>query len=165
MAPTGFDELFSVEYPRLVRALGATYGDAGDAVQEAFVQAYTRWHRIGRLDDPAGWIRRVAINRLLNTRRSQGRRDKAVTALSHQPANTTDLESQLDLRAAVQQLPPQQRMIITLHYGGGYPIQDIADAMNIAPGTVKYHLHAGREQLRGMLSEPDTTSSSELDHD
>ena len=33
---------------------------------DAFERAYVRWRRVGRLDDPAGWVRRVAINRAID---------------------------------------------------------------------------------------------------
>ncbi|HZB42618.1 MAG TPA: sigma factor, partial [Ilumatobacter sp.] len=60
-----FDALFADHYARLVRALTLVAGDrevAADAVQEAFVRAHLRWRKIGRYDDPIGWVRRVAIN-------------------------------------------------------------------------------------------------------
>ncbi len=52
--PEGFEELFRREHTRLVRCLRAVDDDAADAVQEAFVQAFVRWRRVGRLEDPAG---------------------------------------------------------------------------------------------------------------
>jgi predicted RNA polymerase sigma factor len=60
-APEGFADLFEREFGRLVRNLRAVDDAAEDAVQEAFVQAYVRWNRVGQLDDPAGWVRRVAV--------------------------------------------------------------------------------------------------------
>ena len=42
----------------------ATATVAEDAVQDAFERAFVHWRRIARYDDPAGWIRHVALNRL-----------------------------------------------------------------------------------------------------
>ncbi len=49
-------DLFEAEFERLVRALGVAFSPeaAADAVQEAFIRADRHWHRVGRLDDPAG---------------------------------------------------------------------------------------------------------------
>ena len=149
-----FDELFDREYTRLVRALRNADDDATDAVQEAFVQAFARWGRVSRLDDPAGWVRRVAVNRLLNARRSRTRRNSAIAALAGGVADAEfGVESHLDLRAAVRELTPQQRLTVALFYGGDFSVNEVADAMKLSEGTVKYHLHAARERLRELLAE------------
>ncbi len=157
MIDDGFEEIFEREYPRLVRALRRADDDATDAVQEAFVQAFVRWNRVSRLDDPAGWVRRVAVNRILNNSRSRGRRAGALATLAARADATLpasfDRDDRLDVRAAVRRLPPQQRMAVALFYGGDLSVDDIADAMNISDGTVKSHLHAARQRLRELLAE------------
>jgi RNA polymerase sigma-70 factor (ECF subfamily) len=154
----GFEDLFEREYPRLVRALSRADDDATDAVQEAFVQAYVRWNRVGRLEDPAGWVRRVAIHRLLNARRSRGRRDVASAALAARVGDgvartMSSAAERLDLRAAVRQLAAQQRIAVALFYGSDLSLREVADAMKLSEGAVKYHLHAARQRLHEMLSE------------
>ena len=77
-----FDDLYTREYPRLVRAFSVAFDteSAADAVQEAFIEADRRWRRISRYDDPTGWIRRVALNRLRNGERNRRRRHGQVDA-------------------------------------------------------------------------------------
>ena len=150
----GFEELFEREYPRLVRALRRADDDATDAVQEAFVQAYARWSRVSKLDDPAGWVRRVAVNRLLNARRSRGRRDAAVETLaarSTSAGSSFGADDRLDTIAAVRKLAPQQRVAVALFYGADLSVREVADAMKVSEGTVKSHLHDARERLREIL--------------
>jgi RNA polymerase sigma-70 factor, ECF subfamily len=152
----GFEELFEREYPRLVRALRRADDDATDAVQEAFVQAYARWNRVSKLDDPAGWVRRVAVNRLFNARRSRGRRDAAVERLAARSTPTVasfGADDRLDTIAAVRQLAPQQRVAVALFYGADLSVHEVADAMQLSEGTVKSHLHDARDRLRQVLSE------------
>ena len=57
-----FDALFRAEYLRLVRALSMSFSStvAEEAVADAFAAAHRRWSRVSHLDDPAGWVRRVA---------------------------------------------------------------------------------------------------------
>jgi DNA-directed RNA polymerase specialized sigma24 family protein len=79
------ESLFRAHYARLVRALAVVSGSqeaAADAVQEAFVKAHLHWRRIHRYDDPVGWIRRVAINRLRDDHRRSGRKERAVERLT-----------------------------------------------------------------------------------
>ena len=151
-APEAFERMYRGEYARLARGL-ASYGDgAEEAVQEAFVKALVRWRHVGSLDDPAGWVRRVAVNQLLNRRRSQAREQAATARLGRTTADDPDIQL-LDVADAVRGLSPQQRIAVGLRYGGGYPIDDVATAMDLSVGAVKYHLHAARERLRATLSE------------
>src|SRR5262245_27949793 len=85
---TTVDSLFRAHYGRLVRALTLACGDregAADAVQEAFVKAHMHWRRVQHYDDPVGWIRRVAINRLHDDHRRQTRKGKALQRLAGEP--------------------------------------------------------------------------------
>ena len=151
-APEAFERMYRGEYARLARGL-ASYGDgAEEAVQEAFVKALVRWRHVGSLDDPAGWVRRVAVNQLLNRRRSQAREQAATARLGRTTADDPDIQL-LDVADAVRGLSPQQRITVGLRYGGGYPIDDVATAMDLSVGAVKYHLHTARERLRATLSE------------
>jgi len=80
-----FEHFFTSHYDRLVRTLAAVAGDrdeAADAVQEAFVRAHLRWRKVRSLDDPAGWVRRVAINRLNDHHRRQQRKRRLFGVLS-----------------------------------------------------------------------------------
>lgn len=150
------DELFEREYTRLVRALGVAFDPeaAADAVQEAFVEADRRWRTVGGYVDPAAWVRRVAINRLRNGRRDQRRRTEILATL--RPVADDDLTAELiDLRRALAVLPQQQRICVCLHYLGALPVAEVSDALGIAEGTVKSHLHDARANLRAALAAPD----------
>jgi RNA polymerase sigma-70 factor (ECF subfamily) len=156
LPPRTFEALFLAEFPRLVRSLAIADGteDAADAVQEAFVEAQRRWSRVSRLQDPAGWVRRVAVNRLSNARRNRRRRTEILASV--RPVDPAQLEAlDLDLLAAVAALPPQQRRCVCLHHIGGYPVAEIATALEIAEGTVKSHLHDARAALRRRLEVTD----------
>lgn len=80
-------ELFELEYERLVRSLGVAFDpeSAADAVQEAFIKADRDWSNVGALESPAGWVRRVAVNRLLNGRRNRVRRREILATVRPSP--------------------------------------------------------------------------------
>jgi RNA polymerase sigma-70 factor (ECF subfamily) len=155
-AASDLSEVFRSEFGRLVSALAVGFGTeaAADAVQEAFIAADRRWTRVGAYDDPAAWVRHVALNRLRNERRNARRRAEILSAVrAPSPNELTD--ELLDLRAALALLPRQQRASVCLHYLGGYTVDEVAAAMTIAPGTVKSHLSDARARLRLALLESD----------
>lgn len=151
------EELFRAEYVRLVRSLAVSAGDldaATDAVQDAFVQANRHWARIARYDDPAAWLRRAAVNRLINQARGRRRRAAALPRLSVvSPTAAVDVYADLDLRALVAALPRQQRTVVCLHYLADLSVEEVSAAMGIAVGTVKSHLHDARRSLGASLEE------------
>src|SRR3954454_16783525 len=69
---TGFDLFYREHRPRLVATLNAAQRCGADAateaVDEAFVRALAHWHRVQRMDAPAGWVFTVARNQLRRTK-------------------------------------------------------------------------------------------------
>jgi RNA polymerase sigma-70 factor (ECF subfamily) len=146
------ESLFHAQFGPLVRAFGAGCGDvdaAAEAVMDAFVQAHRHWNRISRYDDPLGWVRRVAANRLLTHHRNERRRRQVVERLSREPMAISVAQSAADpvLMQAIRQLPRQQRLAISLHYLLDLSVTDVADALGISVGATKSHLHRARAQL------------------
>ena len=162
-AAADFDALFLEGYPRLVGTITFVCGDrdvAADCVADAFERAYVRWRRVGRLDDPLGWVRRVAINRAtdVHRRRARGRRalqrlaERTTPSAEHGPAADAALGfAEGDLGDAVASLSPQQRAVVALHYLDDLPVAEVAAVMSLSEGAVKYHLHQARGRLRETL--------------
>jgi RNA polymerase sigma-70 factor, ECF subfamily len=147
-----FDEFFRIEYPRLRRLLSTADLHAEDALQEAFTRAALAWPRIAGYEDPAGWVRRVAVRRILNERRSSRRRHAAMERLPVRSETADgDHESTIDLARAIRALPKQQRVALTLFYLGGLTSAEAGDAMGISAGAVRFHLHEARARLRDLI--------------
>jgi RNA polymerase sigma-70 factor (ECF subfamily) len=160
VAPS-LEALYAAHAAALTRVLHAAgFPDPADAVQEAFVQAVVHWRKVSRYDDPVAWIRRVAINRGLNRRRSHRRR----AALTERIASTSSASALYgidpadhdgDLADLIVTLPPQQRLALSLYYFADLPVAEVADAMQLSEGTVKYHLHAARAALARAMETND----------
>lgn len=157
-APADFDAVFRAHYAPLVRALTVACGDrevAADSVQDAFTRAYARWRRISRYDDPAGWVRHVALNRIRDHFRKAERGHRAVERLASQTASSVPGPEPVDdVRALLATLPRQQRTALSLYYVAQCSVREIARAMDLTGGAVKYHLHAGRAALKGRVDAP-----------
>lgn len=149
-----FDAVFRDHYEPMVRSLAVATGDreaAADAVQDAFIRAFSRWRRISRYDNPAGWVRHVALNRLRDHFRRVERGRRAVDRLGHQEQTVIDppaLPTDTAILDAVAALPQQQRVAVALFYVEQLSVQEVAESMRLSAGAVKYHLHAARRTLR-----------------
>ena len=150
-----FDDTFRRCFGPMVRSLAVAAGDrevAADCVQDAFMRAFVRWNRVSRLDDPVGWIRHVAVNRMRDHFRKLERGDRAVGRLrAEQPLVDRGAEGTERARGAAGRAAAQQRIAAALFYVDDLSVSEIADAMGLSEGAVKYHLHAARATLRGAL--------------
>ena len=57
------------------------------------------------------------------------------------------------IRQAVNELDAKHRIVVVLHYFGGYSMEEIASIAGIPRGTVKSRLHKARETIRGRLED------------
>jgi RNA polymerase sigma-70 factor (ECF subfamily) len=167
VAAPDFDAVFRTSYARLVRVLTAATGDpelAADCVQEAFVRAHVRWRTVGQYEDPVGWVRRVAVNLVRDHARREARRRRAQHRLASEHSVEADAglpaDQPVDLIGALGAMPPQQRMALALYYVEGLPVREVASEMRVSEGTVKFHLHSGRERFRQLVE-----SARDEDHD
>ncbi|HYE44312.1 MAG TPA: sigma-70 family RNA polymerase sigma factor [Caulobacter sp.] len=146
--------------PRLRRHAGRVLLDADaatDAVQDAWL-AIARGLR--RLDDPArfgGWALAIASRRCVDEIRRRQRRRGLARSVALAPADPPpdDPDRTLDLSAALMRLPPDQRLLVSLFYGEGLSVEEIALAHHVPPGTIKSRLHAIRQTLRTHLEGAD----------
>jgi RNA polymerase sigma-70 factor (ECF subfamily) len=153
--PVDFDDTFRRWWAPMVRSLTVACGDAevaSDCVQDAFTRAYTRWRRVSRLEDPPGWIRHVAVNRMRDHFRKATHGRTAIEKLDAQAITTVpEPAPPSELAALLAELPAQQRIAAALFYVEDLDVQHVAQAMGLSDGAVKYHLHAARQTLRRAL--------------
>jgi RNA polymerase sigma-70 factor, ECF subfamily len=149
-----FDEFFRAEHPRLLRVLSAADASAEDALQDAFSRAARSWKQISEYEDPAGWVRHVAVRRMLDERRSTRRKHAAVERLEAAalPRRADpDADARLDLANAIGELSTRHRIALTLFYLEGLTSAETGEAMGITAGAVRFQLHEARARLRQLL--------------
>jgi RNA polymerase sigma-70 factor (ECF subfamily) len=155
LRPATVEALFRQSYRPIVQALALACGDLGaaeDATQEAFAQAWARWSRISRYDNPGAWVRRVAINKLRNAHRSRLRGKAAVERLNSGVSTFASIpEQNPDLVLGLQRLPYKQRLCAVLYYVDGLSTAEVAETMGISQGSVSQHLNRARTALRAYL--------------
>ena len=149
------EEVFEDHYDRLVRALTILAGDrevAADAVQEAFARLVRGWDYLATYQDPTGWVRRVALNQIRDSRKSFLRQAKYFAQFGQQEPTTDELSAEDPLLwAKVRALPLKQRTAVALHFVGDFTAREVAQTMRVSEGTVDQHLHRALETLRDTL--------------
>jgi RNA polymerase sigma-70 factor, ECF subfamily len=63
------------------------------------------------------------------------------------------VERIVDIDSALRTLPPVRRQVVTLHYRLDLAVTEIADVLDLPPGTVKSHLHHGRRHLARLFTD------------
>jgi RNA polymerase sigma-70 factor (ECF subfamily) len=146
-----FTTFYETEAPRLVRSVALATGEpalAEDAVAEAFARAWSRWPDVRKVDRPAAWVMKVALNvaRSRFRRRSVELRKAAVVA---RPETTDDGERRTDFNLwdAVGRLPERERTLVALRYVADLPQAEIARLLGIPAGTVASGLNRARQKL------------------
>ena len=144
--------------------------DTRELCQEAFLRVHRYLHQY-RFDSPLkSWIGQVAYSvakRHLERKRialadvhvGGGMDEDDGPSLLDNLGDGTDLQDahaqageERELHAAIEQLPPLQRTILTLYHLEGLPIGEIATITGLAEGTIKSHLFRSRNKLREILA-------------
>jgi RNA polymerase sigma-70 factor (ECF subfamily) len=132
--------------------------DAEDMAQEAFVRAHERLATYD-IERPFGpWMRRVAANLCLNR---LSRHDLVHVPLDEEhdhpdgragDAAGGDEDRAAEVRAAMESLSPQQRMVIELRHFQDMTYEEISGATRLSLSQVRTHLYRGRRILARKLA-------------
>lgn len=144
---------------RLVRLRRSAYllcGDmhsADDVVSATLGKLYRQWRRVVRLEHPDSYLRRMLITTYLDERRRPWRRERPTDAVPEpEPVPAADVVDRVTLLRLLDRLPPRRRAVLVLRFFEDLSVEQTAEALGCAPGTVKAHTHQGLAELRAMLS-------------
>ncbi|MFC3308466.1 RNA polymerase sigma factor [Blastomonas aquatica] len=122
--------------------------EAPDLVQEVFVRAAGSAQRHS-LDNPGGFLRRIAQNLLIDRSRKAGRQGAPDLSFCEErdfaspPQQAWDMEA-ADLmslyEAAVDSMPPRTREVFLMHRVDELSYREIHNRLGISVATVEYHM-------------------------
>lgn len=150
----GSERGFTLAY----RLLG-NHADASDALQEAWLRAWSK-RRDRQEDAPAGaWLRVILVRECLRTLKWRGVRrwlpfGHRVPDFADAPLRTDEQLDAARVRTLVAAFPPQQRIAFTLRFDEGWTLPEIAEALGVAPETIKTHLARALQRARAELGGP-----------
>jgi RNA polymerase sigma-70 factor, ECF subfamily len=150
-------------WPVCARALGAT--EAEDVFQETFWRVFRALPRFRGESRLSTWLYSIALRAITDHRRSPARRDQPSGLPSdpefpEPPRSSASPERDVILserrervRQALDALDEPTRTVMQAYYLREMPVAAIATAMAMPEGTVKTHLHRGRQRLRDALGD------------
>jgi RNA polymerase sigma-70 factor, ECF subfamily len=148
-----FDTFFLEEHDRLFKALYFVTGnrqDAEELMQEAFMKLWERWDTIDSIDDPTGYLFRIALNGFRMRRRRAAVAVRKTVPVPESRDAFVEAEMRADVRTLLLTLTPRQRAALLLVDLLGYPSEQAARIMRVRPSTVRALATKGRRALRAM---------------
>jgi RNA polymerase sigma-70 factor (sigma-E family) len=139
---------------RTAYLLCGDWHQADDLVQTTLVKLYVAWRRIHKGAHPQAYTRRILTRCYLDERRRPWRREAPSEELVEHAAPVVPSEDLLDLRAALDVLPPRQRATIVLRFWADASVAETADVLDCSEGTVKSQTARALATLRERLADP-----------
>jgi DNA-directed RNA polymerase specialized sigma24 family protein len=138
-----FEALVRRIEPSLRRALTANLprDSVADAVAEAFAYAWQHRERIMKMENPTGYLYRVAQSR------SRSRKHGLLPWAS----DTTVPDVEPGLVDALRELSPSQLRAVWLVHGCGWTYAETAVALRVSTSTVGSHVSRALDHLRDRL--------------
>jgi RNA polymerase sigma-70 factor (ECF subfamily) len=155
-----FEQLYREHSPRIyalcLRLKAGDKSDATELLQDVFVKAWRRLDTFRGDCAFASWLHRLAVNTMLESARTDGRRTARVLPMEDTSrlagaARSSGIELKMDMENAIASLPKGARLAFVLHDVEGYQHQEIAEQLGVTVGTIKAQLHRARRLLRERL--------------
>ena len=145
---------------RMARRYVKNDADAADVVQQTFVRAFKALAKFRAASTVRTWLYRIAINLALNHVRDRRREEPAApedlaaasgVALATGASRIIEGEDAARLRAAIEALPPKQRMVLELRVYDDLPFKEVADLADCTENAAKVNFHYAVKRLRELL--------------
>ncbi len=159
-----FAELMSRHTPRIwgiIVSKSRQHRDAEEILMNVWIAVWENIEGLRKIDSFDTWLRRITLT-ACRRYYSSHRRSRDVILQSHEelfeyidraaPSRYRETQLRQDAREAVDHLPQRVRSIARLYYLESRNVNDIADQLNIAIGTVKTRLTEIRTILRKEFS-------------
>lgn len=150
---TRYNQWVSEHYRFLLRSAWALTGSrtvAEDVVQDCFANAWRHRNQLRQPELARAWLfqimRHGALRQLAPAPQSLD--DDEVP---EQAAPDAGLDDQLDVVKALTRIAPIHREVLVLYYFDDMPTAQMAEALEVAPGTVLSRLARARAALKGAM--------------
>ncbi len=133
--------------------------NAEDITQDAFIRAFQNLHQLKDSTKFGAWLAVIASN----LARNYIKREKRIIYSAELPevpgqTETNDTETEVlhtleleKVRKAVRDLAPDHYQVIVLQFFDDLKIDEIAELLQVSPGTVKSRLFRARQKLTALM--------------
>lgn len=154
-------ELIASVWPDAFRIAWSILKDrasAEDAAQEGCARAWSAMTHLRRPERFGVWFYRIVVNECRRVLHARGREPFAdEVGVSH---DSGVLEERIDVRAAIDALDPQLRLVVLLRYYFELNSSEIARVVGASPVTVRWRLMIAHRRLRSLLDEDASSTLS-----
>lgn len=139
-------------YPQLYRT--ALYymrnrQEAEDAVQDAVLAAYEKFHQLRDMEKFDPWIMKILVNRCRRRMREWFRKEEGIEDLSI--SREEDFATSSAVKQVFWELKEEERLIVGLSVFGGYTSEEIAVLLNKNHSTVRSRYRRALQKMRKKL--------------
>lgn len=132
---------------------------AEEIVQDVFIKLWIKRKTLLTIENFGGFLRIITRNETLNALKKIASEQKNYQIANQ---NTSDIDSGTEneiqfretkklLDAAIEKLPPQQKLIYNLCHIEGLKQRDVAEKLSLSPLTVKTHLRDAVKSIKNYL--------------
>jgi RNA polymerase sigma-70 factor (ECF subfamily) len=152
---------------RLAFRLTGNQADAEDVAQQTFLQAQQNLHQLRTPENPVPWLCAIARSCWMKSHRRRRPVSAAAIELNvdevPQPLAEDDEFDFERLQSALDELPPEYKLVVTMFYFEEASYKEIAEQLEIPIGTVMSRLARAKGQLRKRLVDavPEVVASEE----
>jgi RNA polymerase sigma-70 factor (ECF subfamily) len=133
---------------------------AADIVQEVFLKIWEHKEELKNIRNEDAWVTRILKNKLIDFMRKASADDRLKNSLWREISvaqNETEQmleakESDTLIKEAVNELPPQRKLVYQLNRESGLSYEQIADKLSISKHTVKNQLSTALRFIQKKFS-------------
>lgn len=150
--PLSFDAFYRAEHDGQVRRaflMLGSHADAADAVASAFTEVLQRWDTI---ETPGPYLNRCVLNACRHRGRKRSKLRLVADAREAEVADPVpSVGAAAELADVLLTLPYRQRAVIVLKHYAAMSEREIAEALEMAPGSVGPTLSRAHKKLKEAL--------------
>ncbi len=138
---------------RFALAVTGNPAQAADAVQDAMLAVFPRWHRLAEPGAADAYARRVIVNHRISWWRRIGRREASLDSAGPAAAPEHDLGDVILAERLLRTLPARQRAAVVLRYLDDLDFAQIGTILGCPESTARSHVHRALRRLRELVGE------------
>ena len=159
-----FADLYSQTYQKVYYFALSILKDehmAEDALQESYIKVLNNIDSLKENRLFVAWLNRITYNvcmRMIEKNKAEQGYDEAVESIADESIENNPLlrtirsEESSELMRHILKLPEGHRAVLILKYYSNFKTEEIAEALDIPPGTVKSRIHSAKQMLRDSMS-------------
>jgi RNA polymerase sigma-70 factor (family 1) len=154
---TLFNAFLPKLYPFIIKFIKSEPA-AREIIQETFIRVWLSRDKLSEIDNPGGWLYKVASNECYSYLRKSILSNKFLNPITVEPDPVSSTHENLALKElnriigeAINKLPAQRKKIYRMSRDEGMSIPEIASILNLSPNTVKNALVTSLKFIREYL--------------